>query len=97
MTDFFKSRVETLELREDKKKIFISLQENQKKTQEKEKGSLRLQCRRVQRRINKARRPTRKYCILDGKCSHSTDKCKDLRAMVNKHKQKKKKLFPNIR
>ena len=40
-----------------------------------------------------ARRPIRIYCILHGKCSHSTDNCKDLRAMVNKHKQKKKKPF----
>ena len=41
------------------------------------------------------RRPTRKYCILHGKCNHSTDNCKDLRAMVNKHKQKKKETFKN--
>ena len=36
-----------------------------------------------------ARHPSKKYCILHGKCSHSTDYCKDLRAMVVKHKQKK--------
>ena len=38
-----------------------------------------------------ARRPSKKYCILQGQCSHSTDSCRDVRAMVNKHKQKKKK------
>ena len=42
-----------------------------------------------------ARHPIRKYCILHGKCSHSTDNYKDLRAMVNNHKQKKKKPFKN--
>ena len=42
-----------------------------------------------------ARRPTRKYCILHRKCTHSTDNCNDLRAMVKKHKQKKKKPFKN--
>ena len=37
-----------------------------------------------------ALRPSKKYCILHGKSSHSTDNCKNLPAMVNKHKQKKK-------
>ena len=36
-----------------------------------------------------ARRPSKKNYILHSKCSHSMDSCKDLRAMVNKHKQKK--------
>ena len=36
-------------------------------------------------------------CILPEKCSHSTDNCKDLRAMVHKHKQKKKTSFKNYR
>ena len=41
-----------------------------------------------------ARRLTRKYYILNRKCSHSTDDCNDLCAMVVKHKQReKKKLF----
>ena len=34
-------------------------------------------------------RPVKKYSILHGKCSHITDNCKDLYAMVKKHKQKK--------
>ena len=36
---------------------------------------------------------TKKYCIQHGKFSHSTDNCKDLYAMVNKYKQKRKKNF----
>ena len=38
-------------------------------------------------------RPTRKYYILHGKCSHSTDNCRHLRAMVKKQKQREKKNF----
>ena len=37
--------------------------------------------------------PNKKYCILYGKCSHSTDNCKDLNAMVSSLKQKKNKNF----
>ena len=47
------------------------------------------------RESTEARRPSKKYCILHGKCSHSTESWKDLRAMVNKHKQKKKMSFRN--
>ena len=45
--------------------------------------------------FTEALRRTRKYCILHGKCSHSTDNSNNLRAMINKHKQKKKKPFKN--
>ena len=33
--------------------------------------------------------PNRKCSILHIECSHSTDNCKDLRAMINKYKQRK--------
>ena len=51
MADFFKTRVDNLEPKEDKKKIFSSCQEKPQEIQEEEKGRLRLQCCRVQRRI----------------------------------------------
>ena len=54
MTDFFETRVENLEHKEDKKKIFSSCQENPHESQEEEKGRLRLQCFRVQQRINQS-------------------------------------------
>ena len=38
-----------------------------------------------------ARHLSKKCCILHGKYSYSTDSCKGLRAMVNKHKQKRRK------
>ena len=28
---------------------------------------------------------TRKHCVLHGKCSHTVDKCKDLKAIINNH------------
>ena len=31
-------------------------------------------------------RPFKTYCIIHGKCSHTMDKNKDMRAMINKHK-----------
>ena len=43
----------------------------------------------------KARRPSKKYYILHGKCSHSADSYKYLRTMVNNHYLKKKKHFRN--
>ena len=38
-----------------------------------------------------ARHPNKKYCILHDKCNHSMANCKDQRAMVSKHKQKRRK------
>ena len=36
-----------------------------------------------------------KYCILDGKCSHATNKCKNPKALPNKHKKRKKYFKPH--
>ena len=57
ITDFFETRIENLEPKDDKKKVFCSCQEIQETPQEKEKGRLRLQCCRVQRRINQSSPP----------------------------------------
>ena len=35
-------------------------------------------------------KPSKKYCILHRKCSHSMDRCKYLLAMVNKNNKMKK-------
>ena len=45
----------------------------------------------------KGRRQSKKYCILHGKCLHFTANFKDLFAMLNMHKSKKKKSFRNYR
>ena len=53
ITDFFETRVETWSLRKIRK-IFCRCQDVHEIPQEKEKGRLRLQCRRVQRGINQS-------------------------------------------
>ena len=46
MTDFFETRVENLEPKEEKKK-YSTVLKNQEKSQEAQRGRLRLRCRRV--------------------------------------------------
>ena len=52
MTDFFETREENLEPKEDRKKSSAASKESKKAHKKRKKGRLRLQCRRVQRRIN---------------------------------------------
>ena len=92
MTDLFEIRVENLKLTKDKKKSFAAA------CKSKEKKSLK-KCKRtdynssvvqsseessVERQLNK------KFYMLHG--NHFTDKCKDLNAMINKHKQKNRRI-----
>ena len=63
-----------------KKKICNSCQEKLQKSQEVEKGRLRLQCRRVQRRIDWSSPSTQEILYL--KCNNSTNNCKDLHAIT---------------
>ena len=72
MTDFFETRVENLELKEEKKTDSSVLESSKDFSMEHRKIFI--------------------YCILHGECSHSIDLCKDLWAMVNKHKQKKRRI-----
>ena len=54
MTDLFETRVENLEPKEDRKKSSVASKKTKKSPQEKEKGRLLLQCRRVQGGINQS-------------------------------------------
>ena len=67
MTDFCETRVETLEPKEEKKKIFSSCQkiQQQEKSKEKEKGRLRLV--ESSEEFSVERRPKRKNYILHSK------------------------------
>ena len=90
MTDFFETRVVNLEPNEDRKKSSVTSKKSKrslKKRKWEDSDSSVVEC---SEESTKAHRPIRKYCIL-----HSTDNCKDPRAMVSKHKQKKKKPFQN--
>ena len=97
MTDFFGTRVENLEHKEDKKKSSAATKKSKKFLKKRKREDSDSSVVESSEESTKASRPTRKYCILYGKCSHSTNNCKDLRVMVIKHKQKKKKPFKNYR
>ena len=93
MTGFFETRVENLEQKEDKKKSSVASKKNKKFHIKRKMEDSDPSVVESSEESTKVHRPTRKYCILRGKCSHLTDNCKDLRAMINKYKQKKKKPF----
>ena len=95
MSDFFETRVENLEPREDRKKSSSASKKPRKALKKRKREDSDSSVVESSKESTEARRPIRKYCILHGKCSHSTDNCKDLHAMINKHKQKKKKPFKN--
>ena len=54
MNDFFETRAENLGPKEDKKKPPAAAKKIKEIPKEKEKGRLRLQCRRVQQRIDRS-------------------------------------------
>ena len=94
---FFETRVENLEPKE-KKEIFHRVQEIQEKEREgttkrhkwEDPASLNIvpsEYSSVECKSNK------KYCIIHEKRSHSTHTWKDLYAIINKYRQKKKKSF----
>ena len=89
MTDFFETMVENSEPKEDKKKCSAASKKNLKKSHKKRKREdSDSSVIESSKESTEARRQIRKYCILHGKCSHSTDNCKDLRAMVKKHRKR---------
>ena len=92
MTDFFETRVENLEPKKDRKKSSVAYKKSKKSNKKRKREDSDSSVVECSKESTEARHPIRKYCILRGKCSHSTD---NLRAMVNKHKQKKKKPFKN--
>ena len=91
MSDFFESRVKNLDSKEEKKKSSPATKRSHKKsakicTLEDSDSSVV----ESSEKSSVEHRPNRKYCILYGKCSRLMDNCKDLRVVINKHKQKKR-------
>ena len=91
MTDFFETRVEILEPREDRKNYSAAAKRSLKKAKKRKREDSNSSDVESSEESTEALYASKKYCILHSKCSDSTDSCKDLRAMVNNHKQKKKK------
>ena len=83
-----------MQIKEDKKKSSVASKKAKKSLKKRKREDSDSSVVESSDESTKARRPTRKYCILHGKCSHSTDNCYDLRAMVKKQKQKQKKKKP---
>ena len=92
MTDLFEIRVKNLKPKEDKKKSSVAAKKSHKKAKKKKREDSDSSIVEPSEESTEARCPSKKYRVLHGKCSYFTDSCKDLRAMVNKHKQKKKKI-----
>ena len=96
MTGFFESRVERLEPKKEKKKSSATAKKSLKKTKKRKREDSDSSVVESSKEFTETRHPSKKYCILHCKCSHSIDSCKDLRALVNKHKQKKKEKEKNF-
>ena len=91
MSDFSETRVENLEPKEKKKKSSAAAKKN-KKSCKKSKDSDSSVVESSEE-STEAQRSSKKYCILHSNYSHAIGTCKDLCAMVNKHKQKRNKVF----
>ena len=96
MTDLIETRVENLGPREDRKKSTVASKKTKRSLKKRKREDSDSSVVESSDESTDNRRPVRKYCILHGKCSHFTDNCKDLRAMVLKYKQRKNK-FQKLR
>ena len=88
-----KTRVENLEPKEDKKKSSVAAKKAKKSHRKMKREDSDSSVVGTSKESTKAHRPIRKHYILHGKCSHSTENCKDLHDKVNKHKQKNRTLL----
>ena len=92
MTDIFDSRVENLEPKEEKKKSSAAVKKSKDKKSTKKRKREDSDSSVVESSNDSSvdHGTTKKCCIIHNQCSHFMDICKDLLAMVNKHKQRKK-------
>ena len=84
------TRVENLETKEDRKKSSASSKKSKKTLKKRKRKDSDSSFVEFSKESTKARHPTRKYCMLHEKCSHSTDNCNDLRAMVKNISKEKR-------
>ena len=96
MTDFFETRVENLELRKDKKKSSASYKKKREKKYNKKTNwdDSKSSVVEFNEEILVEHRPIEKYCTIYWKCSHGTDKCKNLKTLKNKQKKYSKSIKP---
>ena len=99
MSDLFETRVENLEPKEDKKN-FQQLPRNPRiRSPPKKRKRVGFDVRvvKLSGESSLEHRPVRMYCILYWKCRLTTDNCKNLCAMVDKHKKEEKEMFQVLR
>ena len=73
MTDFFETRVENLEPKEEKKRSSAAAEKSKTSRKKRKRDDSDSSVVESSEEDTQARRPIKKYCILHGKCSHSTD------------------------
>ena len=87
MTDFFQTKVENLEPKKEKKKSSADAKKtNKQRAWKRKREDFDSSIIESSEESTVELSPNRKYCILHGKFTHSTDNCKDLCAMVSKQK-----------
>ena len=77
MTDFFETRVENLEPKEDKRKSSAAAEKLKKSYKKRKREDSDSSVIESSEESIEARRPNNNYCILHRKCSHSTDNTKN--------------------
>ena len=82
MTDFFGTRVEKLEPKEDKKTSSVAAKKSKKSNKKSKREDSNFSVVESSEECTEAHCPSKKYCISHCKCSHTTDNCKDLCAMI---------------
>ena len=78
VSDFFETRVENLEPKEDKVKSSAAAKKTLKKAKKLKWEESNSSVVESSEHFFVEHWPNRKYCILQGKCSHSMDYCNDL-------------------
>ena len=90
MTNSFETSAENLEPRDDKKCLLLPPRKSRTRKATKKDDSNSSVVESCEESLIKHRPAVKKYCTLYGKYSHTADKCKDLKDLVHKHKQKMK-------
>ena len=91
MTDLIVTRVENLKPKEEKKNSSAATKKFLKKAKKRKRKDSNSSVVKYSKESTRGHHLIKKYCISHGKGSHSTDSFKDLGAMVNKHKQIRRK------
>ena len=94
---FSKIRIENLEAKENKKKSSVASKKSKDNKSIKKRKREDSDSSVLVKNLLWSTSQSKNTIFLYGKCSRSTDNCKDICAMVNKHKWKKQKNFKSYR